>query len=81
MKFHDVLTAVISRSGIPKMTLSSLMGKSYTFINTTLGRKSVPKTDTFALIADVCGFDLLVRQRSTGDEMLIDPPAPKDNTK
>ena len=77
MDVRKALRTVISNGGMPKATLSVSMGKAYTFINTTISRGSIPKTDTFAQIADACGYDLLLRQRSTNDEIIIDPPKPK----
>jgi hypothetical protein len=49
------------------------MGRNANYISGYVNRGSVPQADTFAEIADVSGFDLLVRDRSSGDEILIDP--------
>lgn len=72
MNARDVLKAITRKA--PDTKLSLAMGKNSNYLSVAKSRKSVPQADTFAMISNVCGYDLLVRERDTGDEIIIDPP-------
>ena len=73
-KAKSVLSSVVARSGMSKAELSRSMGKNGNYLSVVLNRGSVPQADTFSMIADASGYDMLVRRRDTGEEILIDPP-------
>lgn len=73
----DVLSALkkaITHSGISNYDLSKALGKTPAYVSVIFSRGSVPKTDTFAKIADAAGYDLLLRSRDDEIEIVIDPP-------
>lgn len=74
MKAHEVLRTITKDSGSSDMSLSAAMGRNTNFLGVIRSRGTIPKTDTFAMIADTCGYDLLVRKRETHEEIVIDPP-------
>lgn len=63
---------MMERTGKSRIALSREMGMSDTYLTTKLQERSKPRTDTLALLANVCGYKLqLVRD----DEVIvIDPP-------
>jgi len=72
---NTAFNAIIARSGKTKANISRELGKNPNYINThiTNARKSL-NTTTLAAVANVCNYDLLLRNRTTGDEIVIDPP-------
>lgn len=67
----DAVGEVVSRSGEGPMALSRKLGRHESYLSTTISRRSVPKLDTFADIADACGFELVLRGHGT--ELVIEP--------
>ena len=73
MNANAVFNTVVASAGIPKSHISRNLGKSTNYIGVMITNANVPKVDTFAKIADSCGWDLLARNRTTGEEIVIDP--------
>lgn len=74
MNANEVLRFLTGDSPISMRVASARMGRSKTFLATTRQRGTAPRIDTMAAIADVYGYDLLLRNRADGDEVIIDPP-------
>lgn len=74
MNAKEVFRHVVDNSGLSRAGLARSMGRTTSYFTNVLSRGSVPKLDTFAEIADVSGYDLLVRHRQSGEEILVDPP-------
>ena len=72
MDSREALRYVLSRSNKPKTTVSQELGKSAGYINTYVSMGKVPGLDTMASIANVCGYDLVLVDRSTGETIKID---------
>ena len=70
----DVLPTIVRGSGRSMQSMSLQLGRSRNYITQTIQNLSVSKVDTVAEIADVCGYDLLLRKRDDGSEIVIDPP-------
>lgn len=69
----EALRTMMDSEGISVRKLGELIGKAPSYATTILyGRKSMPNVSIFAEMADACGYDLLVRRRSDGDEIPID---------
>ena len=73
MDANELILFMAESTGKPKSELSRSISDSRFYLNTILSRKTVPMANTYATIADVCGYDLLVRRRSDGYEIPIDP--------
>lgn len=59
--------------------LSRSMGRTSNWIATMLSNGTKPRLDTAAAIADACGYELVVRERSTGRELgRVEPPRPAE---
>lgn len=74
----DVLSALVKNSGKSMRTISMAIGRSPNFLASTTQKRSTPHCETVANVADVCGYDLLLRKRSDGSEIIIDPPSKDD---
>ena len=73
MESKEALRYIIGRSGKPKTKISLELGKTSGYINAYLSIGRTPGMDVFASIADVCGYDLLLVNRETGETIPIDP--------
>lgn len=79
MQGKDVARALVEHGGLTLWSASKALGRSGQYLDTVARRGSVPSLDTAAAIADVCGCDLVLVDRATGDTVArVDPPA-RDN--
>lgn len=74
MKAGDAFVYIVNNCGKTRADLARAMGRSVGYFRNILSRGSVPRLETFAEIVDAAGFDMYVRQRSTGESIMIDPP-------
>lgn len=70
MNTLDAIQHMIDVSGMPKSELSRRMGKARTFVSTTLFRRSIPRADTLAEMAQRMGYSLVLRGHD--EEIVID---------
>lgn len=73
MDAHELILFMMKNSGRRESELSRMLSNDRTYLRSIMKRRSIPKADTYARIADVCGFDLLVRKRDDGSECIIEP--------
>ena len=73
MNANAAFNTIVETSGLKKVEISKLIGKHPNQVSAMITNKNLPRTDTFANIANVCGWDLLARNRTTGEEIVIDP--------
>lgn len=74
MQSEDIVREVVSDSGKSMYRVSLDMGKSRLYIAQVVHARRLPTIRTMAEICDATGHDLLVRNRTTGREIIIDPP-------
>ena len=74
MDAGEVIQFLTEGGSISMRTASKLMGRSPTFLGIIKCRERIPQFNTLAEIADVYGYDLLLRSRADGEETIIDPP-------
>ena len=78
MQPGDVVRVLADDYGISRIELSRKLGRSDFFISNYISTGRLPRIELLAEICDATGHDLLVRNRTTGREIIIDPPR-KDN--
>ena len=78
MRAEDVLRFVIDDSGKSMYAISLGMGKSKLYIAQAIYNNRIPTLRTFAEICEVTGHELIVRNKETGFETVIDPPERSD---
>lgn len=79
MQSEDLVREVVSDSGKSMYRVSLDMGKSKLYIAQVVHANRLPTIRTMAEICDATGHDLLVRNRETGREIVIDPPERSDD--
>lgn len=60
MESLQALRHMVSMSGKSTMAISRDMGIAEKYVGMTISRKSVPKLDTFADIAEACGYEVQI---------------------
>ncbi len=74
MDSKDVLRFLTEDSSLSMREASKRMGRSPTYLATARQLGVVPSLTVMAEIADVYDYDLLLRNRFCGDEIVVDPP-------
>lgn len=74
MQATDILRALFGRGKQSAYKTSENMGRNKRYISVLMARNIVPRLDTMASIMDAIDYDLLVRSRQDGTEIIIDPP-------
>ena len=69
-----MLRSLFGRGKHSTMEASVRMGKKPFYINSAISKGAVPSADNLASIMDAIDYDLLVRSRQDGTEIIIDPP-------
>lgn len=71
---RGALQAVCDAAGMSKRSVSLAMGRHETFVTTITNKSKGGRVSTLAAVADVCGYDLVLRNDELGDEIRIVPP-------
>ena len=74
MRAMDAFIEIVDSAGVSKSDIGRKLGRGDRYLRNTMSRGSLPRVDNFSMIADACGYDLLLRKRSDNSEILIDPP-------
>lgn len=69
MNAHEAAIELISESGMGIRRLNRAVGD----VQNVVYRDGTPRCDTMAKLADVCGYDLLLRRRDDLYEIPIEP--------
>lgn len=73
MQVDRVIREIVKRSSQSMRGVSRMLGKGQSWCKVVSLPGRSPALSTVVDIADVCGYDLVVRCRETGEELLIDP--------
>lgn len=73
MQVNEVIKTIVKLSGSNPHAAAAALGKSREYVRNAAARPS-PALATVADVADVCGYDLIIRDRRTGSEAAITPP-------
>ena len=76
MSARAAMVRIVDTSGMSRRQLSVSMGRYPQYLNQKVNDKQTPKADTLAEVAQVCGYELLLRNDET--EIIIDPPDKED---
>lgn len=76
MDARAVMREIVERSGRSQAQISAELGRSPSYVSATLARPSDLHASTLAAVADVCGVEIVARDRESGEIVAtIDPPA------
>lgn len=71
MNIREAMAKMVGESN--RAEVSRRMGRTNSY-TTALMQRDNTTVSTFCELADVTGHDVVVRDRNTGEEILIDPP-------
>lgn len=72
MDAYDALREAANREGVPLRQIGRELGKPDNYVNSAMSRGSVPRCDTMAKMAEVCGHSLaLVPFEDVPDSALV----------
>lgn len=74
MRAGKVLKTILAKEGITPTEAARKIGRSDAYLSSIIAKDTSPKVSTMAGICDALDYDLLVRSRSDGYELNIDPP-------
>lgn len=77
MDVRNALTHAIESSGMTRYAVAKKLGKSTNYIYNLFNKDTSPSFVTIANIADVCGHDVILKSRETGEEIPLDVPPMK----
>lgn len=81
MQVKSAVDKIIQESGLSKLDIAKSMGKNPNFVYALVNKQTDPSYRTLVSIADTCGYDLLLRNRVSNNEIIIDPPNDETNSK
>ena len=73
MTTNEIFELLFGEGKLSTTEISLKMNHSTGYLSKYRYRKSVPSTDVMARIMDAVDYDLLIRNRTTGEEILVDP--------
>ena len=73
MKVNEAISHMLETSKRSAYNVSLAMGKAHSYVNSLSKRKGFVSAHVLSSIADVCGYDLLLVNRQTGETIPIDP--------
>lgn len=74
MQAKDIIRGIVGDAGMTITQASVKAGRSQLFLSSYASRGRIPSVELMAEICDATGHDLLIRNRKTGREIIIDPP-------
>ena len=75
MQVNKVVSLLINHSGMNTNHVSTVLGKSREWARQAARLDRVPRLDTVANVADVCGVDVVLVDRETGAALgTVTPP-------
>lgn len=79
MDAYDALREAANRGGVPLRQIGRELDKPDNYVNSAMSRGSVPRCDTMAKMAGVCGYGLaLVPEADMPDSALVIGPDGRD---
>lgn len=74
MRPEETIHAALDHAGLTPYAASLRMGRAHSYVGSLLARKSAPTIRTAADVCDVCGVDVVLVDRSTGETIgRVDP--------
>lgn len=72
MNAHDAIMELLNEYDGSIRSLTNRLGHAPGYLNHITKGNSTPQADTLAKVADVCGYDLILRRRIDDYEIPID---------
>ena len=75
MRPEAILRHLVVRENASTIKVSRAMGRSDGYLSSYIANQNIPSITVMSEIGDCLGYDLLLRRRSDGDEIVIEPPS------
>lgn len=72
---RELIAVVLAWAGLTKWGGSKAMGRAGQYLDAMARRGSIPSIAVAAELCDVCGCDLVVRDRATGEDVAVVAPS------
>lgn len=79
MQAREIIKAIVADGNMPMTHISRAMGRSHLFISRYTTRSIPPGVELLAEVCDATNHELIVRNKETGREIVIDPPERSDD--
>lgn len=81
MDAYSALRIAAERGGVSLARIGRVMGRPDNFVSNNISRGSIPRCDTMARMADVCGYKLALvpADELTTGALVIDPSSEKES--
>ena len=73
MNAHDAVIEMLNDAGMSSRQAAKALGRSPGYLTHITNGTSTPNANTLAAVADVCGYDLVIRRRINDQDIIIDP--------
>ena len=71
MNSRDAIRKMMEVSGTSAAELSRRLGKSDTYVSTTLSKGSSPRAENLAAMAEAMGFELVLKRKTGKNEQFV----------
>ena len=68
----QAMREMLDNAGMTPYAAGKAVGKSHTYVSGLFTRQTTPNANRLAIIADACGYDLVLQSRDTGKQIVID---------
>ena len=75
MDANEAIRLMIKASGKSGRQVAREIGRSESFISSSLAQGLCPRADTLARIADACGYDLVAVPKNAAEKPMITQPS------
>ena len=76
MQTLDAVREMLGRRGMSMYAASVATGHRASYVQSLMRRKGGISAPVLAMLGDVCGYDLALVDRETGEAIRIDPASP-----
>lgn len=80
MDAYNALRVAADRGGVSLASIGRVMGRPDNYVSNNISRGSIPRCDTMARMADVCGYKLALvpPDELTEGALVIDPASDRE---
>lgn len=74
MEPESIVPSIVKASGRSTIEISESLGRSRGYLSAYIANKRTPNIRLLTELGDELDYDLLLRNRKSGEEIIIDPP-------
>ena len=74
MQIKDALLEAMDHSGLSRYAVAKKLGKQQNYVYVMLAKGTNPAYKTLQAVTDACNYNIVLRNRTDGHEIKLDPP-------